>query len=214
MSEPLHIETFTLGDWMTNCYVLYNASGSCWLVDVGFEPEPMFAFIERRDLTPRQVVLTHAHVDHIAGLSELSLRWPALPLLIHEAERDFPGDPMLNLSIVLASPVVAPAPSGTFAHGDVLKLDGIDFEVRHTPGHSPGGVCLYAPEHAVALVGDTLFAGSIGRHDFPTSDGATLMRSIADQLLTLPDTTRVLPGHGPETSVGRERATNPYLRGM
>ncbi|MFA9477026.1 MBL fold metallo-hydrolase [Phycisphaerales bacterium AB-hyl4] len=212
MSNKLHIETFTLGDWMTNCYVLYTDSGACWLVDVGFGPEAMFSFINRQDLTPQRVVLTHAHVDHIAGLPELRLHWPDLPMFIHEAEREFPGDTVLNLSIALADPVVAPEPTGTFKHGDVLELDDVKFEVRHTPGHSPGGVCLYQREHGVAIVGDTLFAGSVGRHDFPTSDGNALMTSIREQLLTLPDETRVLPGHGPTTTIGEERRTNPFLQ--
>ncbi len=138
--------------------------------------------------------------------------YPDLPILIHAAERDFPGDTTLNLSLYVGTPIVAPDPTATFAHDDTLTLGGLAFEVRHTPGHSPGGVTFYQPDHAVALVGDTLFAGSIGRFDFPTSDGPALIRSIHEQLLTLPDATRVLPGHGPETTIGRERAGNPYLR--
>ncbi|HEX7010211.1 MAG TPA: MBL fold metallo-hydrolase, partial [Phycisphaeraceae bacterium] len=133
---------------------------------------------------------------------------------IHEAERAFLSDAALNLSIVLPEPVVAPEPTATFRHGDRLELDGLVFEVRHTPGHSPGGACFYQTEHGVAFVGDALFAGSIGRYDFPTSDGPTLFRSIREQLLTLPDATRILPGHGPATTIGRERRTNPYLRDL
>ena len=212
MASKLHIERFVLGDWMTNCYVLSSGEGRCWIVDAGFDPEPMIAFVQEQGLEPVRVVLTHAHVDHIAGLGEVRRVWPDLPILIHEAEQDFLGDAALNLSIVLAQPVVAPEPTDTLTHGQRLELDSLSFEVRHTPGHSPGGICLYQADHETALVGDTLFAGSIGRHDFPTSDGQTLLRSIREQLLTLPEPTRVLPGHGPQTSIGREKASNPYLR--
>ena len=215
MMDSLHIESFCLGEWMTNCYVVYTGGpgGACWIVDAGFEPGPLLGFIADKGLRPQQVVLTHAHVDHIAGLAQVREAYPGLPILIHEAELAFPGDPVLNLSAALSEPVIAPEPSGTFSHGDTLTLDGIGFQVRHTPGHSPGGVCLYQKDQGVALVGDTLFAGSIGRHDFPTSDGPTLMRSIHEQLMTLPDDTRVLPGHGPETTIAQERRTNPFLRG-
>jgi len=212
MPEALHIESFCLGDWMTNCYVVYNDAGACWIVDAGFGPEPMLGFILEKGLTPEQIVLTHAHVDHIAGLGQVVQAYPGLPILIHEAELCFPIDPMLNLSAALSERIVAPEPTDTFTHGETLTLDGLDFQVRHTPGHSPGGVCLYQKDYRVALVGDTLFAGSIGRHDFPTSDGPALMQSIHEQLLTLPDDTRVLPGHGPETTIGQERQTNPFLR--
>jgi len=211
MTETLHIESFCLGDWMTNCYVVYTGGGACWIVDAGFEPEHLLGFIADKGLTPQKVVLTHAHMDHIAGLAQVRQAYRDLPILIHEAELGFPADTTLNLSAVLPQPVVAPEPTGTFTHGEMLTLDGIGFQVRHTPGHSPGGVCLYQEEQGVALVGDTLFAGSIGRHDFPTSDGPTLMRSIHEQLMTLPDDTRVLPGHGPETTIGRERRENPFL---
>jgi len=223
MPDSLHIETFCLGDWMTNCYVVHpriEAAGSgradsqpCWIVDAGFDPDPMIDYIQQHRLQPQQVVLTHAHVDHIAGLHRVCERWPGIPILIHTAERDYPADPALNLSIVLADPLVAPPPTGTLEHGQILKLGDAAFEVRHTPGHSPGGVVLYQPESAVALVGDTLFGGSVGRSDFPTSDQEGLFNSIRTQLYTLPDETRVLPGHGPATTIGQERATNPFVQG-
>lgn len=209
----LHIETFCLGDWMTNCYVVHTDSGRCWIVDAGFGPDPLIEYILEHNLEPQQVVLTHAHVDHIAGLEAIRSRWVDLPILIHRAEQDFLSDPALNLSLVLAQPVVAQEATGFLEHGQVLSLDGIEFEVRHTPGHSPGGVTLYHQAGGVALVGDALFAGSIGRTDFPTSDHGALINSIRTQLYTLPNETRVLPGHGPETTIGQERVGNPYVKG-
>ncbi|MEM8737344.1 MAG: MBL fold metallo-hydrolase [Planctomycetota bacterium] len=208
----LDVRVFALGDFQTNCYVLARPSGAAWLVDVGQHPEPMLDHVEAAGLTVEKILLTHAHADHIAGVAQALQRHPDTPLYIHPAEHEFPGDAALNLSLHLGRPVVAPEPTDTFDHGDTLSLDGLTFHVRHTPGHSPGGVSLLQPDLRLALVGDTLFAGSIGRFDFPTSDGQALLRSIHEQLLTLPDNTRVLPGHGPETTLGRERATNPYLR--
>lgn len=207
----MHIKPFTLGDWMTNCYVVRGSGSACWIVDAGFEPAPMLDYIEREGLEPRRLVLTHAHVDHIAGVAAVREQYPELEILIHEAERDFPGDAALNLSVALAQPVIAPEPTTTLGHGQTLELDELRFQIRHTSGHSPGGITLYEPDQGVALVGDALFAGSIGRTDFPTSDHARLIASIREQLLTLPDPTRVLPGHGPETTIGAERGGNPFL---
>ena len=209
----LQIESFALGDWMTNCYVLsLGEGGPCWMIDAGFDPQPMLDYITQHRLTPEQVVLTHAHVDHIAGLHAVRQVYPDIPIVIHEAEREFLTDASLNLSIFLTQPIVAPEPTGLLAHGDHLTFGDLTLAVRHTPGHSPGGICLYQQEHHVAIVGDTLFQGSIGRSDFPTSDGATLLRSIREQLLTLPDDTHILPGHGPETTIAQERRSNPFLQ--
>ncbi|MBX2853007.1 MAG: MBL fold metallo-hydrolase [Phycisphaeraceae bacterium] len=210
MPDPLSIQTFTLGQWQTNCFVL-SVGKSCWIVDAGFDPEPMLDAIDGRGLHIEQVVLTHAHLDHIAGLHTVRHRYPDVPVLVHADEEDFLTDTRLNLSAAIIDPVVAPEATGLMHHGEQLTLNGVPFEIRHTPGHSPGGITLYQPDNHLAIVGDTLFAGSIGRFDFPTSDGPRLMQSISEQLMTLPDDTRVLPGHGPETSIGQERATNPYL---
>lgn len=211
MHDPLHIEIFCLGQWMTNCYVVHGQQ-SCWIVDVGFEPEPMFRFIEQKNLSVERIVLTHAHVDHIAGLADAAGRFPDAPIAIHESEHNFAANPELNLSAFLAEPVSAPTPTETLVHGDMLELSGHQFAIRHTPGHSPGGITLYQPQMAVALVGDTLFDGSIGRHDFPTSSFTQLQQSIREQLYSLPDQTRVLPGHMGPTTIGKEKATNPFVR--
>lgn len=220
MGPKLHIETFSLSDWMTNCYVLRaegQTAGSqeegreCWIVDAGFEPRPLIGYIRDKKLTPRAVLVTHAHVDHIAGLAELRGEWPSLPILVHPAEQAALRDPMLNLSGFLGQEVKAPAATGPLEDGQRLRLAGLEFRVLHAPGHSPGSVTLYQAEEGVALVGDVLFLDSVGRTDFPNSDHRTLIRSIQEKLLTLPDETRVLPGHGPETTIGRERRHNPFL---
>ncbi len=207
------IQPFTLGDWATNCYVVRSGSAA-WIVDAGFDPDSMIAYIRREKVTVEKIILTHAHVDHVGGLHDVHKAFPGAPILIHEAEHDFPTDPALNLSAYLAMPIVAPAPTGHLAHGDRLTLGDITFEVRHTPGHSPGGITLYCQAHAVALVGDTLFRGSIGRTDFPTSDHDALEQSIRTQLYTLADATRVLAGHMDETTIGAEKRTNPFVRSL
>ena len=213
MSESLTITPFALGQWMTNCYLVATDSGAAWIIDAGFEPQAMLEHVRDQELRVEQVVLTHAHVDHIAGLAQVIGEVGDVPILIHEAEKDFLIDASLNLSMYLAEPIVAPEPTRLLRHGETLRLGPHAFEVRHTPGHSPGGICLYQAGHQVALVGDTLFQNSIGRHDFPTSDFDALQRSIREQLYTLPDDTRVLPGHGGATTIGHEKRTNPFVRG-
>jgi glyoxylase-like metal-dependent hydrolase (beta-lactamase superfamily II) len=161
---------------------------------------------------PQAILLTHAHVDHIAGINKVIGVYPNLPVLLHEAEREWLGNPMLNLSGLSGQDVTAHGPDRLLKDNDVLTLEGMEWTVLHTPGHSPGSVTFYhAPSHT-AIAGDALFAGSIGRTDFPGSDHATLERSIRKRLYTLPDETTVYPGHGPKTTVGREKRSNPYVR--
>jgi len=217
MKHRIHIETFTLGDWATNCYVVRLSNrqendGPCWIIDAGFSPEPMIEYVRANRLRPRQVLLTHAHLDHIAGLHAIRAAWSGVPILIHEAEKDFLTDCYLNLSIALDEPVIAPDATEFLVPGQTIALEDVSFEIRHTPGHSPGGVSLYQPEEKAVIVGDALFSGSIGRTDFPTSNHEALIKGIREQLLTLPDDVKVYPGHGPTTTIGQEKRTNPYVR--
>lgn len=213
------IEGFSLGPYETNCYVVRVGTGSaCWIVDAGYEPGELIQSVRDVGLKPVTVVLTHAHPDHIAGLPEVREAFPGVLVLIHEAEREWLGNPRLNLSMYLGEPISLPGPDRTLREGEMLELDGTTWEVRHTPGHSPGGIslCWKAPEGAgpgVALVGDSLFAGSIGRTDFPGCSAEVLTDSIRRKLYTLPDETEIYPGHGPGSTIGREKKTNPFVRG-
>ncbi len=212
MSTPLSITTFTLGPFQTNCYVVSASGPACWVIDASFSPGPLIDHVRREKLTPEALILTHAHVDHIAGVAEVRRAFPTVPILIHDAEREWLSDPMLNLSAVMGQSVTAPGPDRTIAAGETLTLDGTTWRVLHTPGHSPGGVTLWCEAEGVAIVGDSLFAGSIGRTDFPGSDHDTLLASIRSQLYTLPPATKVYPGHGPPTTIGREAKSNPFVR--
>lgn len=210
-SKPT-ISTCTLGPWETNCYlVALPDSPECWIVDVGFDPDPLIQLVRERGLSPVRIILTHAHLDHIAGVRQLLEELGPIPLAIHEAEASFLLDPDLNLSSYVEMNVTTPPADELLRDGQMLALGSTQWKVLHTPGHSPGGITLYhAPSHQ-ALVGDTLFADSIGRYDLPTSDGELLFRSIREKLLTLPDETRVYPGHGAQTTIARERRHNPFL---
>lgn len=208
------IDRFTLGPFETNCYVVSpdGQSTTCWIVDASFEPAPMIEHVRSSRLKPEAVILTHAHVDHMAGVREVLAAFPGTPLMIHEAEAGWLNDPVLNLSAMMGMPVTSPLATRLLRDGDTVTLGGEPWRVLHTPGHSPGGITLYhAPSHT-AIVGDSLFAGSIGRTDFPGSDHATLVRSIKAKLYTLPESTRIWPGHGPDSTVGRERLSNPFVR--
>lgn len=211
--SKLRLQTFCLGPWQTNCYVVHQeGSNKCWIIDASFEPESLINAVEQAGLTPEKIILTHAHIDHIAGLEAVHAKWPESPILIHVMERDFLSDASLNLSIMSGIPIVAPDATDTLAHGQTLTLDGQSFEIRHTPGHSPGGIALINHNEKTAIVGDTLFQNSIGRHDFPTSNPDDLFRSIGQQLMTLPDDMQIYPGHGGSSTIGQERKNNPYLQ--
>ncbi len=212
-AAPLTIEMFTLGPWGTNCYLLHTGEGSdAWIVDASFGPAPITSRVEELGLTVRAIILTHAHVDHIAGLTELRTRFPDAEVLLHDAEKDWLENPMLNLSEAAGQPVTSSPADRSPKEGETLELSGHSFTVLHTPGHSPGSITLHSAGSGVALVGDTLFAGSIGRSDFPTSDPDALFDSILKKLYTLPDETHALPGHGNPTTIGEEKQSNPFVR--
>jgi len=208
------ISGVVLGPFQTNCYVVrFPERPECWIVDAGYEPGELIDVVNQGGLKPAALILTHAHCDHIAGAFEVAAAFPGLPVWIHEAEREWLTNPILNLSAMAGVPATGPEPSRLLRNGDELTLSGETWRVLHTPGHSPGGITLWHEPSATALVGDTLFAGSVGRSDFPGSDPRTLERSIRDKLYALPNQTRIYPGHGPSSTIGRERATNPFVKG-
>ncbi len=214
--QPGSIELvrFDPGPFQTNCYVIRSQSDpGCWIVDAGFEPEDMIRWIRQADLEPKALILTHAHIDHIAGIPAVRKAFPGLPIWMHAAEADWLPDPERNLSAAFGEPVSYPAPDRTLAPGDAVQTGAARWQVIHVPGHSPGSIALYCPELGVAIAGDALFAGSIGRTDLPGGDHDLLLRMIKERLYPLPDQTRILPGHGPETTIGREKRSNPFVRG-
>jgi glyoxylase-like metal-dependent hydrolase (beta-lactamase superfamily II) len=214
MNQAPQIHTFVLGDYQTNCFVV-TAPGTrdCWIVDCGQRPQQMFQFIEREGLTPAALLLTHTHMDHIAGIDDAITRFGRMPMYVHEAEAGFCGDPLLNLSALSGIPVSVTEPKNYLKGGERITLGSTEWRVLHTPGHSPGGVCYIHDESKQAIVGDTLFAGSIGRVDFPTSDPEKMRETLFDKLLKLPDDMTIHPGHGPATTIGAERRSNAFLRG-
>jgi len=190
--------------------------GPCWLIDPGPPPQAdqMIRFVGDHRLVPVAVVLTHAHADHIAGVDDVCDALGALPIYLAREEWSMLRDAHENLSASAGVPVaVAAEPLRDLPEGEVLELGTSRWRVLDTSGHSPGGRSLYCAEQGVVLAGDALFARSIGRYDFPHSDGDRLIRNIHQKLMTLPDETRVLSGHGPDTTIGAERRSNPFLTG-
>lgn len=209
----LEIEAFVLGPYESNCYLVRASAGKeCWLFDASFEPQDMIDRVRELGLTPRGVLLTHAHVDHIAGVSAVVSAFPGTPVWIHALESRWLSEPELNLSAFMGRPTTAPGPDRELHDGDELTIAGLSWRVLHVPGHSPGSVAFHCAAAGVTISGDALFAGSIGRTDFPGCSFEQLADSIREKLYALPAATVVLPGHGPSTSIAREKLSNPFVR--
>jgi glyoxylase-like metal-dependent hydrolase (beta-lactamase superfamily II) len=202
----------TTGVFQENCYLLADPeAGDVVIIDPGEEAELILRRVATEGLTVRAVWLTHAHLDHILGVQTV-VEQTGVPVSLHPADRplyDGAADQGAWLGVRAPAP---PPPDRDLAHGDTLGLGSLEFEVRHVPGHSPGSVAFVG--HDVAFVGDAVFAGSVGRVDLPGGNGGTLLTSIREQLLTLPDETVVYAGHGPQTTIGAERRANPFLTGV
>ena len=205
----MKLAALTVGPLEENCW-LVGVAPRCVVVDPGAESGRIFAEIERLGLVPEKILLTHGHVDHIAHCAQVAERY-GIGLWVHRADLPYLERrqwPELE-SLLGARP--CPAPERFVADGETISLADLELEVRHTPGHTPGGVCyLHAPSRSI-LVGDTLFAGSVGRTDLPGGDWATLARSIRTRLFTLDGDWTLLPGHGPETTLQAERIDNPFV---
>ena len=180
-------------------------------MDCGYEPQSLLQAIEDGGFSPIALLLTHCHSDHMAGVDALLSRFGPLPMYVHEAERGFCSDPGLTLSGFVGQPVTCTEPDMILNGQETLTLGESSWRVIHVPGHSPGSVAYVHDESNQAIVGDTLFAGSIGRFDFPTSNADDLRRTISEVLMALPDEMAIHPGHGPATTIGAERKSNPYV---
>lgn len=202
-------ERFVLGDLAANSYLLWEEeSGEALCIDPGGPVKDLYAKLESESLQLLGIILTHGHVDHIAGANELIALTKA-PVMVHAAEEAMIANPVLNLSRLFGSEVMV-RPDRLLNDRETISLGNSAISVYHTPGHTPGGICLYWS--GLLFSGDTLFAGSIGRSDLPGGNHETLLNSIFE-LLRFPDETIILPGHGEETSIGQERRSNPFLVG-
>ena len=202
----MKIHKLVLGPFQTNCFVLANDQRQALIIDPSDEAEEIIRLVDRESLAVAAILLTHAHVDHTQALPALAETYK-VPVALHPA-----GAPIYT-SPINALPPILPAlvnPPETVAAIDPMP-EGLVFEILHTPGHSPGGVAYYFRDSQIAFVGDTLFQGSIGRHDLPGGDFEQLIQSIKTILLPLGDETTIYPGHGPKTSIGQERKYNPFL---
>jgi hydroxyacylglutathione hydrolase len=211
------LEVFPVGPIQANCVLIGDReAGVLAVIDPGGDAERIHGRVTASGLRPVMILHTHGHLDHAGGTADLARRLGGeIPIGLHRDELELYrglGMQARMFGLDVESP---PEPSLWLEHGQVIDLGGLTLEVRHTPGHSPGGVVFVvtgAPE-PTAIVGDVLFAGSIGRTDLFGGSFPVLEQSIREQLYTLPDQTRIITGHGPNTTVGRERRTNPFVRG-
>jgi hydroxyacylglutathione hydrolase len=215
---------FPAGAFAANCYLVAPAPGEeCVIIDPGQDAEPgIDELLARYQLKPSAVLLTHGHIDHMWSVAPVCGARD-IPAYIHPDDREMLADPAKGLSLLAQQQFLGgmtfsePDDVRALSDGAVITLAGLDFTIGHTPGHTQGSVtfrsALDEPALDALFTGDTLFAGSIGRTDLPGGDHAAMLRSLA-RTLTLPDQTIVLPGHGPQTTIGDERRTNPFLTGI
>lgn len=211
----MQIMGFPAGPFQTNCYIWSN-EGACVIVDPGMHAhERVVDVVDKEQLRPEAVVLTHGHIDHTRDAGSLAKHY-GVPVYIHQADEFMlaAGEGVSPQTQVLfdAKNMTPISDLRYLEHGETIALAGTDFVVRHAPGHSPGSVLLINDEVKICFAGDVLFKGSIGRTDLPQSNHADMMRSLTEEILPLDDAIHVLPGHGEATTIRAERVGNPFLQ--
>lgn len=205
------IQQFIVGPIQTNCYLVSDpATKEALVIDPGPGSDRLAGEIRKAGLTVSAYLLTHAHWDHIDGLEKLKEEFPA-PVYISEKEKETLKDPEINLSSMLGGVNKTYSADVFLKDGEGVTIGPFYFVCLSTPGHTPGGACYYFPRNKVVFSGDSLFYGSIGRTDFPGGSMTDLVRALKEKVMVLPEQTRVLPGHGPETDIREEEMSNYYL---
>ena len=212
----MRILTFSGGDFAENGYlVVCGEEGPGIIIDPGASASSMVRTLREEEMAVEAILLTHAHLDHVEGVPVIRELAPEAPIFLHHDDRRlYDAVELQARAFNLPSIGCLPPPTDRMEHGGELIFGDCRLQIRHAPGHAPGHVILYCEEEKVAFVGDVVFQGAIGRADLVGGDFYQLMESIRAQVLSLPDDTRLLTGHGPETTVGWERRTNPFLVGQ
>jgi len=208
------IDRLILGEYATNCYVLRSSETAKdgVIIDTGLAAERLMDFLRRNNLNPVAVVLTHGHIDHIAGVTVLRGEYPHIKVYIHKFDAEMLTTASSNLS-VLTGALFSTEPADILVEDkSVIEQAGIKLKVLHTPGHTAGGICLYSKDEGIVFTDDTLFADSIGRTDFPGGSMTQLLKNVKEKLFTLPGNTIVYPGHGPVTTIEQEKTHNQFFR--
>jgi len=212
----LKIESIQLGPLQTNCYVVRyeNSAANAWVIDPGMQAEPLVEYLRVNSLNPDRILVTHGHGDHIGGIGTVKKYFPEATICCPAGEEEMLTDPEKNMSGRFTSGIVSPKAEQLLSPGDEIHFHEhqATWQVLDTSGHTTGGISLYSPADGVVFTGDALFYRSVGRTDIPGGNHEKLIVNITDNLLSLPDETRVYPGHGPATTIRNERAYNPFLR--
>ncbi|MCR4845481.1 MAG: MBL fold metallo-hydrolase [Eubacterium sp.] len=207
------MSSVTTGLVATNCFTIINEdTKEAIMIDASGNPKHLLEDIVIAEAKPVAILLTHAHFDHIDAVDMIRSEFPDIEVIIGKNDEELMGNPNLNLSMAFMGDPVSVKADKTVNDGEVINLIGIRIECIEVPGHTKGGMCYYMPELSALFDGDTLFHGSVGRSDFPTGDSQLLLDSIRGKLFTLPDETKVFPGHDSETTIGWEKENNMFFQ--
>ncbi len=209
MSESLVVHQMSVGPLQVNCFIVYcDKTKQAMVIDPGEEASRILHFVERHGLHVSKVVNTHCHFDHI-GANQQVVEATGAELMLHKDDLPLLQNARNHAQVYGLQVAPSPQPDKLLGQGDTFQLGELTFQVFHVPGHSPGGICLLSEGHL--FVGDVLFSGSIGRTDLPGGDYDSLVEGVRERLFSLDDETVVHPGHGPDTTIGRERQMNPFV---